>query len=179
MYELFVAHKLGVKVRLCPHIDDADVVAGELEYDVCLQNIGTSVDSENAVCSYGPDKIAIHKAIKSLFSNGFVEINQIVEMIRLAYLLQYEVEKITGFRSLYNESDERNSEAKKEERRREAVEKHLVPSIITMLTRVHSIPADEIPSFEQVESQSESTEPIEIYLEWKKLVECLIPDKED
>ena len=143
-------------------------------------NIGISVDSENAVCSWQPDKLAIHKAIKkSLFSNGFVKINQIVEMIRLAYLFEYEVEKITGFHMGYNESNRENSKFNKKQRRREAVENYLVPSITTMLTRVHSIPANEIPTFKQVKSQSESTEPIEIYLEWKKLVECLIPDKED
>ena len=50
------------------------------------------------------------------FSNGFVEINQIMEMICLTYLLEYEVEKITGFQIGYNESHEQNSEATKKKR---------------------------------------------------------------
>ena len=137
-----------------------------------------SVDSENAICSCKDDKIAIHRAIKSLYLNGFVEINQIVEMIRLAYLLEYNVEKITGYDwEQYNESHENNSEAKKKERQREAVEDHLVPSITIMLDRVHSFAADEIPTFKEVKAQSDSTEPIEIFLEWKKVVQFLIADK--
>ena len=116
VYELFVAQKLRVKIKLCSHIHDSYVVAGLLCEDICLQNIGTSVDSENAVCSCEPDKIAIHKAIKSLFSNGFVKINQFVEMIHLTCLLEYEVEKITGFQIDYNESHEQNSEATKKKR---------------------------------------------------------------
>ena len=152
-------------------------MAGKLEFDVCLKTIQTCVDSENAVCSWEPDKIAIHRAIKALFSSGFIEINQVVEMIRLTHLLEYKVEMITGLVGTLKESHEENSEANKKERRRYAVEDHLVPSITTMLGRVHSISANEIPTFENVRAQSESTEPIEVYLEWKKLVEFVIADK--
>ena len=53
-----------------------------------------------------------------------------------------------------------------------------MPSIATMLRRVHYIPADEIPTFKDVKAQSESTEePIEIFLEWKKIVEFVIANK--
>ena len=65
------------------------------------------------MCSSGPDKLAIHKTIKSLYFNGFVEIK---------------VEKITSFNYYFNEqSHEYNSDANKKERRRKAIEDYVVP----------------------------------------------------
>ena len=151
---------------------DGYVMRGELDQDVCIKNINKSIDSEKAHCSWDSDRNAIHAAIKSLSSNGFDELNKIVEMIRLAYLLEYPVRKITGYESVRD-----NSESAKEERRRKAVEKYLVPSITTVLRRAHSIADDEIPAFENVKTQSDSTEPIEVFLEWKKLVEFIIANK--
>ena len=172
VYELFVAHKLKVKVTLCPTMWDGYVQNGALYEDVCIENINESIDSENAHCSWDSDRNAIHKAIKSLSSNGFDELNKIVEMIRLTYLLEYPVQKITG-----HEDYEDNSESNKEERRRKAVEEYLVPSITTMLRRVHSIADNEIPTFENVKTQSYLTEPIEVFLKWRKLVEFIIANK--
>ena len=153
---------------------DGYVVSGALDKDVCIKNINKSIDSENAHCSWDSDRNAIHAAIKSLSSNGFDKLNKIVEMIRLAYLLEYPVRKITGHNDIPWLS---NLESDKEDRRRRAVEEYLVPSITSVFRRVHSIADNEIPSFENVKTQSESTEPIEVFLEWKKLVEFIIANK--
>ena len=156
-------------VKLSPHIYDQDVEQGFLHFDVCISNIRTRVDSKNANCSWGPDKLAIHNAIKLLSSNGFDIINRVVELIRLMYLLNYPVHLIKG--SSYS------SEIEKKERRKFAVENHLVPSIVTMLQRVYSIAPSEVPNFKTDETQSELSEPIEVFLEWKKIIEALIEEK--
>ena len=104
------------------------------------------MDSEKAHCSWDSDKILIHAAIKSNWPNGFNDINASVEKIRLQYLLDYPVCRITGHSMWLGIG---NSGSEKEERRREAVEIFLVPCIMKMISRVHSISADEIiPNFE-------------------------------
>ena len=108
MYELHDAQKMEVKVILCPHIGDGFVWAGMLDYDVCIANINTRVDSKNAFCSWEPNKVLIHEAIKAESSNGFEDINESVERIRLDCLLNYPVHKIKGGYS-------HNSEAIKKE----------------------------------------------------------------
>ena len=71
-----------------------------------------------------------------------------------------------------------NSEFHKEKRKRKAVEKYLVPSIMKMIDRVHSISTDEIMSFEDYEkSQSGISDTIELYYGWKKLVENRIEER--
>ena len=56
------------------------------------------MDSEKAHCLRELDKILIHAAIKSLWSDGFNNdhINASVEKIRLQHLLDYPVRRITG-----------------------------------------------------------------------------------
>ena len=143
---------------------------GLLQYDVCITNINASIDSENALCSCEADRVAIHAAIKALSLTGFDDINKGVELIRLLYLLGYPVHKIKGGLSNYSEID-------KKKRRREAVVTHLVPSITTMLERIYSIAPSEVPSFKTVESQLGSSEPIKVFLEWKKIVWAIIEEK--
>ena len=168
---MFVAQKLKVRVKLSPYIHDIDVRIGFLDHDVCISNIETSVDSQNAVCSWGPDKEAIHAAIKALSSTGFKDINKAVELIRLLYLLGYPVDKILC-------NSDYCSETEQKRRRRHAIEFHLVRNITIMLERIYSIAPSEVPSFKTVESQLESSaEPAEVFLEWKKLVEFLIEEK--
>ena len=87
VYEMHVAQKLNVKVKLSPHIKDSDVERVYLYNDVCIKNINIAIDSEHAKCSWDPDKQAIHLAIQSESTNGFGTINASVEKIRLDYLL--------------------------------------------------------------------------------------------
>ena len=169
------AQKLGRKVRLCPHIRDSEIISGEIEYNDCIRNIDSIVDSEKADCSWESDKKLINAAIKSNWTNGFNDINTSVEKIRLQYLLDYPVYRITGHSVIHGNG---NSESEKEERRRKAVEEFLVPSIMKMISRVHSISADEILNFEDYgKSQPGISEPIELFCEWKKLVENRIEER--
>ena len=80
---------------------------GLLDKDVCIKNIKTTVDSENAYCGQASDKEQIHAAIRNS-ENGFKGINASVERIRLEYLMNYPVDKIKGKYSLNYES--RNKE---------------------------------------------------------------------
>lgn len=65
VYELFVAQRLNVKVKLAPYNKDA-LEHGQIERDDCiLVTINNRVDSENAECSWGPDKKAIDDTIHS------------------------------------------------------------------------------------------------------------------
>ena len=82
-----MAQKLKVDVKLC-----AQMTHGEARYDICVRNIGNAVDSENAFCSWEPDKVSIHEAIqKNAPQDGFNNINKAVERIRLDYLLKHKV----------------------------------------------------------------------------------------
>ena len=122
------AWRLKKKVTLCPYIRDYHAERGNLQEDACIKNIDTAVDSKNAYCGQPSDKEDIHTAIRKS-QNGFDGINASVERIRLEYLLNYPVNKITG---KFN----RNSEAEQKERRKEAVQL-LVSSIIKMTNRVY------------------------------------------
>ena len=95
VWKFSLAQTLNVKVKFAPHIRDSDLETGYLESDVCIQNINTPVDSINAICRLEPDKEPIHADINSRFSNGFEEINAGVEKVRLEYLLENPVHKIT------------------------------------------------------------------------------------
>ena len=178
VYELYVAHDLKIRVKLFPAISDSALKGGWLNNDACIDSINNRVDSENAECSIEADKIAIHDAIKSGTSDGFHEMNMVAEGNKLDYLLDdFPAEEITGYDSDSIESSSRNSETEKKKRRKYAVELYLVPSIMTMLEVVHSITADEIPDFETFKTQSESSEPIEVFLEWRKVVKFVIEEK--
>ena len=147
VYELHVAKELGVEVQLCAHMYDILLKTGQLQYDTCIKNINTKVDSKNAHCSWGLDKDAIHRAIQ----NGFDKINSSVEGLRLDNLLTYKVKKI-------------------ENRKREAVEDYLIPSITLMVDRVHSITADQLPKF----NNYFFSDPIKAFCEWRDEVKNLI-----
>ena len=152
VYALFVAWKLKVEVKFFPYISNLDLEEGNLDKDVFIKKINVRADTINAQCSIASDKEAIHNAIESQMQNGFDEMNRLVEKIRLTYLLEYPVNKIL-----------RNQ--------REAIEKYLVPSITTMVRVVHPLAEGEMPNYKTVEAQSKSSNPIEVFLEWKKLVE--------
>ena len=97
-------------------------------------------------------------------------INAAVERIRLQYLLEYPVDKITGF--------DHTSEDEIREYQRYGVE-ILAKSLTLMVDRVHSLGDDEVPNFEDYyKTQSESSEPLNVYREWKAIVESLIKAKE-
>ena len=82
-----MAQELKVDVQLYAEMNE-----GEALYDICVRNIGNAVDSENAFCSWEPDKVSIHAAIrKDQSQNGFDGINKAVERIRLKYLLKHKV----------------------------------------------------------------------------------------
>jgi hypothetical protein len=82
-----MAQKLNVDVQLYAQMD-----SGAARNDICVKNIGNAVDSENAICSWEPDKVSIHEAIqKNQTQNGFNGINKAVERIRLDYLLKHKV----------------------------------------------------------------------------------------
>ena len=83
VYELFVAQKSGVKVKLCPYVHEYDVKYGNLDADICIsRNIGTRVDSKNLHCSYLAHKIAIHEAIKKFGTSSlYEEVNECIEFI--------------------------------------------------------------------------------------------------
>ena len=102
------AQRLGVKVTLCPYINDADVKYGKLDQDVCIKNIKTPVDSENAYCGQESDKKQIHAAICNS-ENGFKGINASVKRIRIEYLMNYPVNKIKGIDAFddYTESEQK------------------------------------------------------------------------
>ena len=169
-YELHTAMKLKVKVLLSPHIYDSSVRGGYLNDDTCIANINIPIDSENALCSWEPDRKAIHAAIKSESSKGFDHINSSVEKIRLEYLLNYPVEKIES--SCNEETDEEFEDG------RYAIETYLVANITMMMNRVHSIPADEIPKFnDSHETQSGSSDVKDLFREWTEVVEFLINNK--
>ena len=178
VYELYVAHNLEIRTKLFSAVNDVYLKAGLLHNDACISSIKSRVDSKNAQCSIEADKIAIHDAIKSGTSDGFHEMNMVAEGNKLDYLLDdFPAEEITGYDSDSIESSSRNSETEKKKRRKYAVELYLVPSIMTMLEVVHSITADEIPDFETFKTQSESSEPIEVFLEWRKVVKFVIEEK--
>ena len=104
-------------------------------------------------------------------------------MIRLAYLLEYPVDKITGYDSTYGNHIILNSDIMKYHRRRKAITKYLVPSIMTMLGRIHSITADEIPNFKDYDSSEPlccfGKDPIESFIEWKDFVKKFIEDHQN
>ena len=82
-----MAQELNVDVQLYAQMDD-----GKAREDICVKNSRNAVDSENAFCSWEPDKVSIHKAIQENPSeNGFNGINKAVERIRLDYLLKHMV----------------------------------------------------------------------------------------
>ena len=168
-YELHVAQKLKVKVMLSLHISDNFIEYGYLGYDVCIANINSAVDSEKAHCSWQPDKESIHAAIKSSQSpKGFDDINASVERMWLEYLLDYPVEKVKG--SYNEETDEDYSDGG-----RYSIETCLVPSIITMINRVHSIAADEIPKFEEYRNTLlDSSGLIAAFCQWEEVIKFLI-----
>ena len=168
-YELHTAMKLKVKVLLSPHIADGAVRYGWLYKDVCISNIDTAIDSERAICSWQPDKESIHAAIKSESPKGFEDINSSVEKIRLDYLLDYPVEKIK--RSW-------NEETREYDDGRYAIETYIVPSIITVINRIHSIHADEIPNYEEYGTTlSDSSDPKAVFRQWTEVVKFLINNK--
>ena len=96
VFEMNEAQQMKKDVKLCPYVYDTWVKSGYLHKDVCIANIETLVDSKSAFCSNDSDKNDIHKAILSQDENGFELINAAVERIRLQYLLEYPVDKITG-----------------------------------------------------------------------------------
>ena len=165
---MYIAKKFYVVVVLCPHMSDDDLKFGWLEYDVCIKNIKIKVDSRNAYCSWGPDKDAIHAAIGK---DGFIKVNNVVEGCRLDNLLTYDVDKIEG--NKYSNGGIKGC-------KRRAVVSHLVPSITLMVDRVHSITADELPKFDDYYhgSDSELSDPIKAFCEWKEEVKNLIAEKE-
>ena len=82
-----MAQELNVDVQLYAQMDD-----GKAREDICVKNSRNAVDSENAFCSWEPDKVSIHKAIqKNPSQNGFDGIDKAVERIRLKYLLKHKV----------------------------------------------------------------------------------------
>ena len=69
VYELFIASKFGKPVTLCPFIDEFWLKCGNLDFEVCIINIGESINSETARCGnpknpMNDDKIAICKMIE-------------------------------------------------------------------------------------------------------------------
>ena len=174
-YELHTAMKLKVKVLLSPHISHWHVENGYLHRDTCIANINTTIDSENALCSWEPDRKAIHAAIKSESSKGFDHINSSVEKIRLEYLLNYPVEKIE--RLSYN----KETDIYYEDGGRYSIETYLVANITMMMNRVHSIPANKIPNYINLPlwcyHRYWSSDPIAAFHEWKKAVENLIKER--
>lgn len=178
---MFFAQKLDVKVRLCPYIHENTVKLGDLNNsawgDLCIVNIVTNVDSEKAICSWEPDKEAIHSTIRLEFSNGFNEINKSVEKVRLQYLLEYPVDKITGFHVGFSAEDDHNSKPEMIKRQRDAI-KILFFAITTMVNRVYSIVDNEIPKFEDFETKSGLLEPMEMFREWKEVIEKIIHREE-
>ena len=157
-------------MKLCPCIAEVHVKWGDLNKDVCIRNIKTPVDSKSALCSNDSDKNDIHKAILSQSENGFELINAAVERIRLQYLLEYPFDKITGW-------DDSSEDVIREDQRRGV--KILASNITLMVDRVHSLGDDEVPNFEDyLETQSESSEPLDVFREWQAIVESLIKAKE-
>ena len=62
--------------------------------------------------------------------------------------------------------------------RRYAFETYLVANITMMMNRVHSIPADEIPKFnDSHETQTGSSDVKDLFREWTEVVEFLINNK--
>lgn len=160
VYEMHEAQKLKKKVTLCPHTYDIDVECGHLQQDVCISNIETEVGSKNAYCGQPSDKKDIHGAIRKL-QNGFDGINASVERIWLEYLLNYPVDKVKG-RNWYSEAEQ------KADRRKAA--QLLASSIIVMVNRVHSL-NDDVPDFNEfLEAQPDSSEPIDVFIEWKNML---------
>ncbi len=96
MYELYIALTLGRNITLSPYMDNDYVRWASLDRDVCIASIGKAVNSKFAFCSDKNDKDCIHEAILSSSKDGFLSIDQSVEEIRLAYLLDYPYDKIEG-----------------------------------------------------------------------------------
>ena len=94
-----MAQELKVDVQLYAEMNE-----GEALYDICVRNIGNAVDSENAFCSWEPDKVSIHAAIrKDQSQNGFDGINKAVERIRLKYLLKHKVIDLENWIQYFSE----------------------------------------------------------------------------
>lgn len=148
---------LNVDVKLCSYVQD--IGQGLVESDVCIATLKNSVDSKKAECGRESDKTNIHTEILKL-QNGFEEINEIVEKVRLQYLWDYPVKEI---RTKWE--------------RKGAVEL-LASCIILMVNRIYSIGVL-IPDFnvycyheKQFVSSPESIE--ELFEKWKKNVELLV-----
>ncbi len=96
MYELHTARRLNKRVELRPFIGDDDERDGNMENDICVSKISTVIDCKHAFCWDNYDKERIHEAITKEASDGFKDVNQAVELIRLEYLLKYPVRNIMG-----------------------------------------------------------------------------------
>ena len=158
---MHTAQMLKVKVKLCPYAR-----YDNLKDDVCIKNLNKRVDSENAFCSWEPDRKSIHDAILSESPNGFKDIDTNVEKVRLQYLLEYPVDLII----------ERN------ESKREAFQRYLVSSIETMVCRVYTITVSELPHFRYFhnkQSEEESPDTVAAFREWKESVENLFQEKKN
>lgn len=156
LYEISLAQKLNVNIKLSSIIHDINVKNGNLGRDDCIPNVDNPVDSKNAVCTEERDKEAIHTAILSQSQNGFEEVNAIIEEIRLQYLLNYSaVQRV-----------ERN--------RKEAVEL-LASKISLIVERVYSFSNSgglpNINNYLEAKSESQATAAFD---EWKKDIENCI-----
>jgi len=98
VYELFIASKNRVDVRLCPYIDASDLQYGLLKYDECIAKAGERVNSKEARCGNpesvpNEDELTLRKTVEQ--SDGrFRSVDVAVELFRFLYLVQYPTEKI-------------------------------------------------------------------------------------
>lgn len=96
MFELHTARRLKKQVELRPFIGVYDEQDGKVQKDICVSNISTFIDCKNAFCWNDNDRKSIHEAITKEAHDGFKDVNQAVELIRLEYLLNYPIENIIG-----------------------------------------------------------------------------------
>ena len=134
-----------MKIKLCPYVTDDDIKTGNIENDVCIQNVTNPVNSVEAQCGSKHDRYLIRMAIRAK-PGQFKKVDTDVEEVRLDYMLEFEVDEIEGHSDAWFGLF-KNSKAEREERRREAIQL-LFSKISVVVARICNVATDEVPSSE-------------------------------